>query len=153
MALKSTIYKAQLSLADMDRGVYGEHNLTLALHPSETEERLMVRLLAYALHTPTDDHRGKLEFARPVVYRAAYSLARGDAERGVHVSMAKAAASDAAQKCARVALQAHGAIGYSFEYDLHLWMKRAWALAAAWGDAAWHRNRVATVILDGESHA
>jgi uncharacterized protein YaeQ len=64
MALKSTIYKAQLSVADMDRGVYGEHNLTLALHPSETEERMMVRLLAYALHVPADDHRGKLEFAR-----------------------------------------------------------------------------------------
>jgi uncharacterized protein YaeQ len=64
MALKSTIYKATLALADMDRGVYGEHNLTLALHPSETEERLMVRLLAYALNVPADDHRGKLEFAR-----------------------------------------------------------------------------------------
>jgi uncharacterized protein YaeQ len=64
MALKSTIYKVQLSIADMDRGVYGEHALTLALHPSETEERLMVRLLAWALHVPADDHRGKLEFAR-----------------------------------------------------------------------------------------
>ena len=64
MALKSTIYKAQLSLADMDRGVYGEHALTLALHPSETEERLMARLLAFALHVPADDHRGRLEFAR-----------------------------------------------------------------------------------------
>ena len=64
MALKSTIYKAQLSVADMDRGVYGDHALTLALHPSETEERLMVRLLAYALHAPADDHRGRLEFAR-----------------------------------------------------------------------------------------
>jgi uncharacterized protein YaeQ len=64
MALTSTIYKAQLSIADMDRGVYGEHNLTLALHPSETEERLMVRVLAFALHAPADDHRGKLEFAR-----------------------------------------------------------------------------------------
>jgi alkylation response protein AidB-like acyl-CoA dehydrogenase len=99
------------------------------------------------------DALGKLELARPVVYRAAYSVARGDAGRRVHVSMSKAAASDAAEKCARVALQAHGAIGYSFEYDLHLWMKRAWALAAAWGDAAWHRARVASVILDGESHA
>jgi uncharacterized protein YaeQ len=64
MALKSTIYKAQLSVSDMDRGVYGEHGLTVALHPSETEERLMVRLLAYALHVPADDHRGRLEFAR-----------------------------------------------------------------------------------------
>jgi uncharacterized protein YaeQ len=64
MALKSTIYKAALQVADMDRGVYGDHALTLALHPSETEERMMVRLLAYALHAPKDDHRGKLEFAR-----------------------------------------------------------------------------------------
>ena len=46
MALKATIYKAHLQIADMDRQVYGEHPLTLALHPSETEERLLVRLLA-----------------------------------------------------------------------------------------------------------
>ena len=56
--------------------------------------------------------------------------------------MAKALASDAAALVARQALQCHGAIGYAFENDLHLWMKRAWALAAAWGDAAWHRARV-----------
>jgi alkylation response protein AidB-like acyl-CoA dehydrogenase len=62
--------------------------------------------------------------------------------------MAKACASDAAMYTARVALQCHGAIGYSFEHDLHLWMKRAWALAAAWGDAAWHRARVSTAVID-----
>jgi uncharacterized protein YaeQ len=64
VALKSTIYKVQLQVADMDRGVYAEHALTLALHPSETEERLMVRLLAFALHAPKDDARGELQFAR-----------------------------------------------------------------------------------------
>jgi uncharacterized protein YaeQ len=64
MALKSTIYKAQLQLSDMDRNVYGEHALTLALHPSETEERMMVRLLAFALQVPADDRRGRLEFAK-----------------------------------------------------------------------------------------
>ena len=47
----------------------------------------------------------------------------------------------------RQALQCHGAMGYSFEYDLHLYMKRAWALAASWGDAAWHRARVGRAIL------
>ncbi len=92
-----------------------------------------------------------LELARPVVYRAADSVARGDAERALHVSMAKAFASDAAMGAARAALQCHGAIGYSFEYDLHLWMKRAWALAAAWGDAAWHRARVGKAILPPDS--
>lgn len=50
MALKSTVYKAELSVADMDRHYYATHNLTLAMHPSETEERLMVRVLAFALH-------------------------------------------------------------------------------------------------------
>ncbi|AAZ96633.1 conserved hypothetical protein [Thiobacillus denitrificans ATCC 25259] len=50
MALKATIYKADLQVADMDRHVYGDHALTLARHPSESEERMMVRVLAYALH-------------------------------------------------------------------------------------------------------
>ena len=50
MALKSTIYKAVVQVSDMDRGHFGEHALTIARHPSETDERMMVRLLAFALH-------------------------------------------------------------------------------------------------------
>eukprot|EP01034_Spumella_vulgaris_P045197 gene45197-56284_t len=50
MALKATIYKAELSIADMDRNYYDTHLLTLARHPSETDERMMVRLLAFAIH-------------------------------------------------------------------------------------------------------
>jgi len=50
MALKATIYKAELSIADMDRNYYATETLTLARHPSETDERMMVRLLAYAIH-------------------------------------------------------------------------------------------------------
>lgn len=64
MALKSTIYKATLQIADMDRPLYADHALTLALHPSETEERLLVRLLAFALNMPKDTDRGALQFAR-----------------------------------------------------------------------------------------
>jgi uncharacterized protein YaeQ len=64
MALKSTIYKAALQIADMDRQLYADHALTLALHPSETEERLLVRLLAFALQVPHDTDRGALVFAR-----------------------------------------------------------------------------------------
>lgn len=64
LALKSTIYKATLAIADIDRGLYADHALTLALHPSETEERLMVRLLAFALGVPADDDDGALVFAR-----------------------------------------------------------------------------------------
>jgi uncharacterized protein YaeQ len=64
MALKATIHKAQINIADMDRQVYGEHNLTIARHPSENDERMMVRILAFALNAPADDLRGKLEFTK-----------------------------------------------------------------------------------------
>ena len=64
MAIKATIYKAHLQIADMDRNVYGDHALTVPLQPSETEERLMVRLLAFALNVPADDHQGGLQLAR-----------------------------------------------------------------------------------------
>jgi len=50
MALKATIFKAELDVSDMDRQYYGTHSLTLARHPSETDERMMVRLLVFALH-------------------------------------------------------------------------------------------------------
>jgi uncharacterized protein YaeQ len=64
MALKATIFKAQLQLADMDRQVYADHAVTLARHPSETDERMMVRLLVFALNVPVDTHGGALEFAK-----------------------------------------------------------------------------------------
>jgi uncharacterized protein YaeQ len=50
MALKSTIFKANLAVADIDHGYYADHALTLARHPSETDERMMVRLVGLALH-------------------------------------------------------------------------------------------------------
>ncbi|MGI9274040.1 MAG: YaeQ family protein [Endozoicomonas sp.] len=50
MALKATIFKAELQIADMDRHYYQNHTLTIALHPSETDERMMIRILAFALH-------------------------------------------------------------------------------------------------------
>jgi uncharacterized protein YaeQ len=50
MALKATIYKAELQLADLDRGHFGDYALTIARHPSETDQRMMVRLLAFALN-------------------------------------------------------------------------------------------------------
>ncbi|MCK7597189.1 YaeQ family protein [Microbulbifer sp. CAU 1566] len=59
MALKATIFKARLQVADMDRDYYGEHLLTLARHPSETDERMMIRLLAFALNASE-----QLEFTR-----------------------------------------------------------------------------------------
>ncbi len=63
MALKATIHKANLQIADMDRSLYVDHAVTIARHPSETDERMMVRLLALALHLPSDNKRGRLELA------------------------------------------------------------------------------------------
>ncbi len=92
------------------------------------------------------DARVALEFARPLVYRAAYSSATADQHVSLHASMAKAQASEAALRAGRVALQCHGAIAYTVEYDLHLYLKRTWALARAWGDAPTHRARVGDAL-------
>jgi uncharacterized protein YaeQ len=73
MALKATIFKADLSIADIDRGVYTDHALTIARHPSETDERMMVRLLAFALHA---DER--LEFGRGLSAEDEPDLVRRD---------------------------------------------------------------------------
>ncbi len=64
MALKATIYKAQLQIADMDRGVYADHSVVIARHPSEADERMMIRVLAFALNVTADDKSGHLEFAK-----------------------------------------------------------------------------------------
>jgi alkylation response protein AidB-like acyl-CoA dehydrogenase len=61
--------------------------------------------------------------------------------------MAKALASDAADLAARISLQVHGAIGYTWECDLHFFMKRAWALSAEWGSARVQRSRVLAAAL------
>lgn len=91
----------------------------------------------------------RLEFARPVVLRAADALARDHARAPLLVSHAKIAATDAAMLAAETAIQVHGAMGYTYEVDLHFWMKRVWALAGAWGDRAFHIRRAEAAVLDG----
>jgi alkylation response protein AidB-like acyl-CoA dehydrogenase len=90
----------------------------------------------------------RLEFARPVVYAAAACLAE-DARSAARISHAKLAAGDAAELAARTAMQVHGAMGYSWEVDLHLYMKRVWALLGAWGDRSFHARRVQQLLTDG----
>jgi alkylation response protein AidB-like acyl-CoA dehydrogenase len=96
-------------------------------------------------HRLADAHVA-LQFAKPAVYQAAYSLANDRPTVARDVSLAKAMASDAGRVVAGAALQCHGAMGYADEYDLHLWFKRVWALAASYGDAAWHRNRIGQAL-------
>jgi uncharacterized protein YaeQ len=64
MALKATIYKAIVQLSDIDRNIYGDYPLTIARHPSETDERMLIRLLAFALNVPGDNDHGAIEFAK-----------------------------------------------------------------------------------------
>lgn len=87
-----------------------------------------------------------LRFAAPVVYQAAWSCHHAASHRELHAHMAKAKASQAAACVSRVALQVHGAIGYTTEYDLHLWLKRALALQRAWGDTNHHLDAIATCL-------
>lgn len=91
----------------------------------------------------------KLEFARPVLLRAAFAAEGGHARTPLHISHAKVAATDAAMLSAETAIQVHGAMGYTYEVDLHFWMKRAWALAGAWGDRAFHQRRIEAAVIDG----
>lgn len=87
-----------------------------------------------------------LELSRPLVYGAALSLADNSADTARDVSAAKVAASDAALLAAHSALQTHGAIGFTSECDLSLWLLRVQALRPAWGDPTAHRRRVLEAI-------
>jgi alkylation response protein AidB-like acyl-CoA dehydrogenase len=91
----------------------------------------------------------KLEFARPVLYYAATRVCDPGLRAQAAVSHAKLAATDAADLAARTAIQVHGAMGYSWEVDLHVYMKRTWALAGAWGDRSFHARRVSSLVLEG----
>ena len=90
--------------------------------------------------------RIQIEFAGPAVLYAAYAMAHGLGDAGRAVSQSKWLAGNAAAVTGRAALQCHGAIGYTTEHDLHLYLKRSWALARAWGGADYHTDRVAASI-------
>jgi alkylation response protein AidB-like acyl-CoA dehydrogenase len=95
------------------------------------------------------DEKVKLEYARSHVYRAAHSVAHAVPCRAADVSMAKLAACEAATQAAKTSLQVHGAIGYTYEQDVHIWMKRAWSLDLAYGDSVFHRARLCDAVIDG----
>lgn len=115
-----------------------------------------------------------VSFARPSVYAAAWAVSRSavkenavkqsavsensvkqstpsrraisETDRAQYVSAAKSLASDAADLAAAKCLQCHGAIGYTFEHDLQLWLKRAWTTSVSWGSAPHHRHRLASLL-------
>ena len=89
----------------------------------------------------------EVEGARSLVYWAAWALDHEPGTAALAASSAKAYASDCGARVTRSALQVHGGIGFTWEHDLHFFLKRAEANAHAWGDAGWHRERVAALSL------
>lgn len=89
----------------------------------------------------------RIEFARPVVHAAAAMSPFGGLHEEARISHAKLAAGDAADLSARTAVQVHGAMGYSWEVDVHFFLKRGLALANSWGTPRFHRDRVAARVF------
>ncbi|WP_109506158.1 acyl-CoA dehydrogenase family protein [Nocardioides speluncae] len=124
----------------------GEHLLAESVTYAKQRRQFGREIGSYqALKHALADVRIALDFARPLVYGAALSAGSSDASRDA--SAAKVAASDAAYLAARTALQVHGAIGYTRELDLSLWILKVRALVGAWGTPAYHRSRILDALV------
>ncbi len=88
----------------------------------------------------------EIENAKSLTYYAAWAVDEGEGDAAMAVSMAKAAASDAGRKVCAAGIQLHGGIGMTWEHDLQLYLKRAKASEIAFGDATWHRERIARLM-------
>ncbi|HEX5527076.1 MAG TPA: acyl-CoA dehydrogenase, partial [Solirubrobacterales bacterium] len=93
----------------------------------------------------------EVEGSRSLCYWAAWALDNEPEAAPRAASMAKAYAGDAGFRVTASALQVHGGIGFTWEHDLHFFLKRGRANAASFGDAKWHRERVAAAVLSGET--
>ena len=122
----------------------GEHLLTQSVSYVQQRRQFGRQIGSYqAIKHHLADLRIALDFARPLVDGAALAA---DATRARDVSAAKVACADAAYLASRVALQVHGAIGYTAELDLSLWLLKVRALMGAWGTQAFHRSRVLAAL-------
>ena len=89
-----------------------------------------------------------VEGMRSTAYYAAWCAAAGDRDRSVAASMAKAWCSDASRRVMACGLQVHGGIGFTWEHDMHLYLKRAQLDQVSFGDAAFHRDRIAGLLRE-----
>ena len=87
-----------------------------------------------------------LERARATAYFAALTIADDDDRRTLAAAVAKAAAGDCQRLIGKEGIQIHGGIGYTWEHDMHLYVKRAKSNDAFFGGTAWHRSRIASLI-------
>lgn len=137
-----------------------ERMARIAVDYASTRQQFGKAIGSYqALKHHMADVQVQLEYARPVVYAAAARLAEWAAGAATDtvlfarlnavVSGAKLMAMEAADMAGRKGIQLHGAMGYSWEVDLHFYVKRAWALAGSWGDRCWHQRRLEALVLEG----
>ncbi|MGA2932140.1 MAG: acyl-CoA dehydrogenase, partial [Acidimicrobiales bacterium] len=89
-----------------------------------------------------------VEGMRSTVYYAAWCAAADDRDRSLSASMAKAWCSDASRRVMGAGLQVHGGIGFTWEHDMHLYVKRAQLDQVSFGDAAFHRDRIAAMLRE-----
>ncbi|WP_299726307.1 acyl-CoA dehydrogenase family protein [uncultured Endozoicomonas sp.] len=92
----------------------------------------------------------QIEFAKSPLYKAAYSVANSLSSRTRDVSHAKLVTTDAALLAAKNGIQAHGAMGYTWEVDLQIFMKSAWAMASSYGSQGFHKQRIKQFVLAGD---
>jgi len=116
MALKATIYKADLSIADMDRNYYQEHALTIARHPSETDERVMIRVLAFALNADPALAYGKdlFDVEEPALWHKDLT---GAIQTWIEVGHPEE------RRIMKASGRAEHVIVYSYSATSHLWFK------------------------------
>jgi alkylation response protein AidB-like acyl-CoA dehydrogenase len=144
-ALAAALNEAALATASLLIGA-GERLLDEAVSYAKVREQFGRPIGEFqALKHQLADVRVALTFARPLAWNAA--LESGTATSSRAVSAAKVAAADAAHLAARIALQVHGAIGYTAEHHLRVWLGLASALPSVWGTSANHRARIARAIL------
>jgi len=159
-AMSSGEAAAQLTASTLDRGALGCAAQALGLAQRMVDMAVSYSTDRQQFGKPIGSFQAvkhllanvavRLEYARAPVHRAAYSVARGEVRAATAVSHAKLVACEAANLAAKHAIQVHGAMGYTWEVDLHIFMKKAWALANTWGDSAFHKARVAdTIFADG----
>lgn len=143
-ALSAALDEATLAASALLLGA-GERLLHEAVEYAKIREQFGRQIGEYqALKHQLADVRVALSFARPLVHAAALAIDTPTAGRDV--SAAKVAAGAAARRAARTSLQVHGAIGYTAEHPVGLWIALAPALDAAWGTPTFHRARVARAL-------
>ena len=154
---------AALLDAALDRGAFAcaaealgvaDRLIELAVHYASQRVQFGVPIGSFqAVKHMLADVKVQLEYARSHVYRASHSVAQATESRPLDCSMAKLAACESAREAAKTSLQVHGAIGYTYEQDVHVWMKRAWSLDLAYGAPVFHRRRLCAAVIDNEPPA